>query len=44
MDWEVDTTGCYFKAGCYTQSNESKGDKPESYGEVVIYKLVVEHK
>ena len=44
MDWEVDATGCYFKAGCYTQSNESKGDKPESYGEVVIYKLAVEHR
>ena len=44
MDWEVAAKGCYFKTGCYTQSNESKGDKPDSYGEVIIYKLVVEHK
>ena len=43
MDWEVSRTGCYFKAGCYTQSNTSKGDKPESYGEVVIYDLKVTH-
>jgi hypothetical protein len=44
MDWEVDASGCYFKAGCYTQSNSTKGDKPESFGEVVIYKLEIEHK
>ena len=35
--------GAYFKAGCYTQSNPSKGDTPESYGEVVIYALTVHH-
>lgn len=43
MDWQVSAEGCYFKAGCYTQSNPSKGDKPESFGEVVIYKLEVRH-
>lgn len=43
MDWQVSANGCYFKAGCYTQSNPSKGDKPESFGEVVIYKLQVKH-
>ena len=43
MDWEVARKGCYFKAGCYTQSNTSKGDKPESYGEVVIYDLKLTH-
>ena len=43
MDWEYTAYGCYFKAGCYTQSNTSKGDEPESYGEVVIYDLNVEH-
>ena len=43
MDWQVSAKGCYFKAGCYTQSNPSKGDKPESFGEVVIYKLEVSH-
>ena len=34
---------CYFKAGCYTQSNPSKGDKPDDFGEVVIYSLKVTH-
>ena len=43
MDWEKTANGCYFKAGCYTQSNTAKGDKSESYGEVVIYDLKVEH-
>ncbi|MBF0197973.1 MAG: polysaccharide lyase family 7 protein [Planctomycetes bacterium] len=43
MEWEYARDKCYFKAGCYTQSNTSKGDKPESYGEVVIHKLVMEH-
>lgn len=39
MDWEIDSKGCYFKAGCYTQSNLTKGDKTDDYGEVVIYAL-----
>jgi len=43
MDWEVERTGCYFKVGCYTQSNTKKGDRPDSYGEVVIHKLQVTH-
>lgn len=33
-------TGCYFKAGCYTQANEDNGS---GYGEVVIYALNVTH-
>lgn len=36
-------TGCYFKAGCYTQSNVEHGDEPDAYGEVVIYDLKVRH-
>lgn len=36
--------GYYFKAGCYTQSNPSKGDDPNSYGEVMIYSLKVDHR
>lgn len=36
-------SGWYFKAGCYTQSNTSKGDSADAYGEVVIYGLSVEH-
>ena len=43
MDWERSRTGCYFKAGCYTQSNAQKGDVPEAYGEVVIRKLELLH-
>ena len=43
MDWETVRTGCYFKAGCYTQSNVEKGDKPDAYGEVVITALAISH-
>ena len=35
--------GYYFKAGCYTLSNTTKGDGPGAYGEVVIYDLQVSH-
>jgi hypothetical protein len=44
--------GNYFKAGCYTQASDhrqedddpdQKYDKPDAYGEVVIYSLKVEH-
>jgi len=38
------STGDYFKAGAYTQSNTSKGDLPSAYGEVVIHNLVVTHR
>lgn len=39
------SSGCYFKAGAYTQSNCSKESdcSDDNYGEVVIYKLAVEH-
>jgi hypothetical protein len=44
---KVDTarsgSGWYFKAGCYTQSNPTKGDAPDAYGEVVIQSLTVTH-
>jgi poly(beta-D-mannuronate) lyase len=33
----------YFKAGCYTQSNVSKGDAASAYGEVWISTLGLEH-
>lgn len=36
-------SGYYFKAGCYTQSNPSKGDNPNDFGQVVIYGLQVSH-
>ena len=31
----------YFKAGCYTQSNTSKGDDANAYGEAIIFGLIV---
>jgi len=39
LEWPVSRAGCYFKAGCYTQSNTKKGDASDSYGEVTIYRL-----
>jgi poly(beta-D-mannuronate) lyase len=43
MNWRVSKTGCYFKAGCYTQSNPGTGDTKDSFGEVVVFRLKVEH-
>lgn len=43
LNWQVSRRGCYFKAGCYTQSNPDKGDAADSLGEVVIYQLDVMH-
>jgi len=37
------SSGNYFKAGCYTQSNTGYGDSPSAYGQVVIYSLSVSH-
>lgn len=39
LDWSVSREGCYFKAGCYTQSNLERGDSRESFGEVTYYAL-----
>jgi Alginate lyase len=36
-------TNCYFKAGCYLQSNTSVGDLPTAYGQVEISRLAVSH-
>jgi hypothetical protein len=41
IDWPISRAGCYFKAGCYTQSNPDRGDDPANYGEVVVYELTV---
>jgi hypothetical protein len=41
--YPVRTSGCYFKAGCYTQSNTSRGDAPSAYGAVVVYDVKVTH-
>lgn len=40
MDWNKSADGCYFKTGCYLQSNPGKGEAPDAVGEVVIQKLV----
>lgn len=39
LDWKVSRAGCYFKTGCYTQSNTARGDRPDAFGEVVIHSL-----
>jgi poly(beta-D-mannuronate) lyase len=36
-------TGCYFKAGCYLQTNTSTGDAPADYGQVEIFDLRLSH-
>lgn len=43
VDVERKVEGCYFKAGAYTQSNPSKGDAEDAYGEVIISQLSVQH-
>jgi hypothetical protein len=42
-DLAVSGSGWFWKAGCYLQSNVSKGDKPDAFGEVVIYRMKVSH-
>jgi hypothetical protein len=43
VSYSRSVSGCYFKAGCYTQSNTSKGDAADAYGQVIIYSLTVSH-
>lgn len=43
VDYVKSGQGYYFKAGCYSLSNLSKGDQAGAYGEVVIYDLQVSH-
>lgn len=43
LRFQRSASGCYFKAGCYTQSNTERGDLPEAYAQVVIYELRVSH-
>jgi hypothetical protein len=43
VDYTKAGFGWYFKAGCYTQSNVSKGDAPDAYAQVIIYGLSVSH-
>jgi hypothetical protein len=43
VDYYKPASELYFKAGCYTQSNTSKGDAADAYGEVIIHALSVSH-
>ena len=43
VDVAREAAACYFKAGVYTQSNRSRGDLPDAYGEVAITALSVTH-
>ena len=43
LDLAREVSGCYFKAGAYTQSNLAKGDAAGAYGEVVIHDLQLTH-
>jgi len=43
LNWKKSSTGCYFKTGCYTQSNTDRGDKADASGEVALYHLAVTH-
>ncbi|HEV7453888.1 MAG TPA: polysaccharide lyase family 7 protein [Candidatus Saccharimonadales bacterium] len=42
-DYAKSGSGLYFKAGCYTQSNVSKGDAPDAFAQVIIYSVQVSH-
>ncbi len=44
VDYAKSSSGDYFKAGCYTQSNPDKGDAADAYAQVVIYALTVTHR
>lgn len=44
MDWETDRQGCYFKTGCYPQSNWATEQQPGSLGEVRLHQLEVSHR
>lgn len=42
IKWKAKDDGCYFKAGCYTQSNLSK-DQAGAYGQVTLYTVTATH-
>ena len=44
LNHAASVAGCYFKAGCYTQSNPGRGDAADDHGEVVVYQLEVTHR
>ena len=44
LTWEIQADTCYYKSGCYIQSNPERGDSPEALGEVHIFKLSLSSK
>jgi poly(beta-D-mannuronate) lyase len=42
VEYEHSADGMYFKAGCYTLSNTTY-DQADQFGEVIIYRLEVDH-
>ncbi|MCC6750176.1 MAG: polysaccharide lyase family 7 protein [Deltaproteobacteria bacterium] len=43
LDRPFVASGCYFKAGCYPQSNVAGGESPDAYGETKLFALQVSH-
>ncbi len=43
VDFIRNSSGLYFKAGCYLQTNTSRGDTSDAWGQVAIYSLEVSH-
>ena len=43
LSWKTKRKGCYFKTGCYLQTNPSKGDQPDAVGEVLLKSLTLSH-
>jgi Alginate lyase len=43
VHYPLNAPGCYFKAGCYVQSNVSTGDLATAFGQVEISHLAVSH-
>ena len=41
LNWKISEPTCYYKIGCYTQSNTQTGDDPSSFGETQIRSLNV---
>lgn len=39
LNWQINQPQCYYKVGCYTQSNIERGDDALDYGETRLYEL-----
>jgi len=43
LAWNTKRKSCYFKTGCYLQSNPDRGDQPDAMGEVLLKSLKLSH-